>query len=323
MKTSSHAIIGAGLAGLACARRLHAAGQQVEVFEKSRGAGGRLSSRRRLNTTFDLGCQQLNAVTPEFIEQLALWQNQGWVASDDQSTFYGSPRMSGLTRQLSSGLKLHLAKRIVLLHKKATDWWLEDQLGDLYGPYQQVTLALPAAQALPLIKYHSTALSNQLEQVEQSPSWVAYFALPEAVKVTNHTQTNSSAASPLRRWTLLNTKPEQEGELQKWVVEASTQWSKKHLNLTQQVIADKLFALWCNDVALSIPKQPLLLEAHRWLYAFTAKPLNLAYLQDSSLGINLCGDYCSTELVHYSFANQAEAAWLSGDKLGQQLVKLG
>ncbi|HIP78813.1 MAG TPA: FAD-binding protein, partial [Kiloniellaceae bacterium] len=40
------AVIGAGLAGLLCARRLQDAGLHPVVFEKSRGLGGRLATRR-------------------------------------------------------------------------------------------------------------------------------------------------------------------------------------------------------------------------------------------------------------------------------------
>lgn len=314
-----HAIIGAGLAGLACANRLQAAGQPVEIFEKARGAGGRLSSRRRLNTIFDLGCQQLNASTLEFSQQLELWQSKGLVASNDQNSFYGVPRMSGLTRQLSNSLTLHLTKRIVRLHKKPDGWWLEDDTAQQQGPFQQVTLAIPVAQALPLLLEHSLELTQQLEKAAHSPSWVAYFTLPKAIAVAASPKINSATTQPLRRWTLLNDKPAQQGALQKWVVEASTAWTQQHLDLTSAAAADKLFALWCNDAALAIPPQPLLLEAHRWLYAFTAQALNAAYLQDLAQKLNVCGDYCGDLGKNLSY--QAEAAWLSGDQLGKQLTK--
>ncbi|MEO1792084.1 MAG: FAD-dependent oxidoreductase [Cyanobacteria bacterium J06629_19] len=45
------AIIGAGLAGLTCARRLKAAGYQVCVLDKSRGLGGRIATRRVVTGT--------------------------------------------------------------------------------------------------------------------------------------------------------------------------------------------------------------------------------------------------------------------------------
>ena len=40
------AVIGAGMAGIACARTLMQAGHRVTVFEKSKGPSGRLSTRR-------------------------------------------------------------------------------------------------------------------------------------------------------------------------------------------------------------------------------------------------------------------------------------
>lgn len=47
--SSAHiAIVGAGIAVLACARVLADAGHRVTVYEKSRGVGGRMSTRREL-----------------------------------------------------------------------------------------------------------------------------------------------------------------------------------------------------------------------------------------------------------------------------------
>ena len=43
---SNIAIIGAGIAGATCARLLHTAGQVVRVVDKSRGAGGRMATKR-------------------------------------------------------------------------------------------------------------------------------------------------------------------------------------------------------------------------------------------------------------------------------------
>ncbi len=40
------AIIGAGIAGLSAARALNKAGHSVHLFDKSRGSGGRMSSKR-------------------------------------------------------------------------------------------------------------------------------------------------------------------------------------------------------------------------------------------------------------------------------------
>ena len=49
------AIIGAGLSGLVCARSLADDGLRVQVFDKARGPGGRLSTRRAGDWHFDVG----------------------------------------------------------------------------------------------------------------------------------------------------------------------------------------------------------------------------------------------------------------------------
>ena len=59
MSSSTTAIIGAGMAGITAARALIAAGQTVQVFEKSRGSGGRLASKRSEMGRVNLGARQL------------------------------------------------------------------------------------------------------------------------------------------------------------------------------------------------------------------------------------------------------------------------
>jgi predicted NAD/FAD-dependent oxidoreductase len=59
------AIIGAGMAGLACADALKEAGHNVALFDKGRGPGGRMSTRRMETplgeVAFDHGAQYFTA----------------------------------------------------------------------------------------------------------------------------------------------------------------------------------------------------------------------------------------------------------------------
>ncbi|MCL3860331.1 NAD(P)/FAD-dependent oxidoreductase [Actinotalea sp. K2] len=58
-------VVGAGLAGLACARRLHAAGLPVTVLEASDGVGGRVRTDLVDGYRCDRGFQLLNPAYPE------------------------------------------------------------------------------------------------------------------------------------------------------------------------------------------------------------------------------------------------------------------
>jgi hypothetical protein len=55
------AIVGAGIAGLTAGRALAAAGAAVELFDKRRGRGGHVSTRRRENGAFDHGARRFSA----------------------------------------------------------------------------------------------------------------------------------------------------------------------------------------------------------------------------------------------------------------------
>ncbi|MDX1330977.1 MAG: FAD-dependent oxidoreductase, partial [Burkholderiaceae bacterium] len=72
VKAQPHvAIIGAGIAGITCARTLAQAGMRVTVFEKSRGCGGRMSTRRSPFGDFDHGAQYFTMRDPRFEAALA------------------------------------------------------------------------------------------------------------------------------------------------------------------------------------------------------------------------------------------------------------
>jgi renalase len=65
-------VIGAGVAGLACARRLHDAGRSVLILERSRGVGGRCATRRILDgLAVDHGVAFLHGSDEDFLDALA------------------------------------------------------------------------------------------------------------------------------------------------------------------------------------------------------------------------------------------------------------
>ena len=50
-RSAEFAIVGAGIAGLACAQQLQAAGRTVQLFDKGRRPGGRVATRRMFGKT--------------------------------------------------------------------------------------------------------------------------------------------------------------------------------------------------------------------------------------------------------------------------------
>ena len=75
------AVIGAGMAGASASVALHNAGFAVTLFEKSRGASGRMSTRRNDKWQADHGAQYFTAKSPAFKAEVRAWCNKGWAAA--------------------------------------------------------------------------------------------------------------------------------------------------------------------------------------------------------------------------------------------------
>jgi photolyase PhrII len=73
------AVIGAGISGLIAARTLQDYGLDVQLFEKSRGVSGRVSTRRTESFQYDHGAQYFTCRHPIFQLHVDSWIEQGWV----------------------------------------------------------------------------------------------------------------------------------------------------------------------------------------------------------------------------------------------------
>ncbi len=198
----SVAVVGAGLAGLTCARRLAAGGLAVRVFEKSRGLGGRLATRRsRAGWHFDHGAQFVTARGAGFRALLRDLAAAGAVrawrprladrAQRDAAAVWwvGTPGMSALARPLAAGLEVQCETRVTALAPRADGWHLTlttDTAGATgqggataqAGPFDRLVLAIPAAQAAALLgaEARTAKLAAALSAVAVAPCWTALLA---------------------------------------------------------------------------------------------------------------------------------------------------
>ena len=126
------AIIGAGISGLICAQQLQQAGYRVVVVEKSRGLGGRVTTRRLQDTCADRGLSYLIAngeLTTSFVELLKsqdilkLWTDTvhefkadfGLKAVKGVPLYIAPNGMSAIARFLAKDLEIQLSRRVVSL----------------------------------------------------------------------------------------------------------------------------------------------------------------------------------------------------------------
>jgi len=131
------AIVGAGIAGLSCATRLRAGGHLVALFDKGRGPGGRMATRR-VDTplgkvAFDHGAQYVTARHPDFIAAMAAWEDAGVVArwpAAGADAWVGTPGMNAIVKHLAATATVFWNHRVEQLRRTDAGWLLDPAHGD-------------------------------------------------------------------------------------------------------------------------------------------------------------------------------------------------
>jgi renalase len=95
------------------------------------------------------------------------------------------------------------------------------------------------------------------------------------------------------------------------VLHADSAWSREHLEDDAAAVQSALLQRLAGRLSVVLPAATIV-ETHRWRYARVAAPLGEAYLLDRAAAIACCGDWCLDARV--------EAAFMSGDRLGTELV---
>ena len=142
----SVAVIGAGIAGVACAATLRDRGLRVSVFDKSRGIGGRMATRRVPPWQWDHGMQYMVGDDPEF--QRLLQSLPTWANASAEPWYVGKPSQNQLVKDLARGIDLSLQTRVVNVAQNEDNRWVVEAEDSALGlPYDAIAIATPAPQA--------------------------------------------------------------------------------------------------------------------------------------------------------------------------------
>jgi renalase len=134
-------VVGAGIAGLACARELVDAGLPARVVEQAGEVGGRLASVRVNDRTTDVGAAYVTADDPAFQGRLQTWRIDG-LARPWTDTFRGQ-HGSGPVRWAAPGGLRSLAEDLA----RELEVTLNTEVTEL-PEADKVVLAMPGPQAL-------------------------------------------------------------------------------------------------------------------------------------------------------------------------------
>ncbi len=313
MSAGDVVIIGAGMAGLACARALAAAGKAPLVIDKGRGIGGRMATRRVAlaggEVAFDHGAQYFSVRDPGLAALLdALPDAVGdWEIGRPRRV--GRPGMSALPRAMAAGLEVRQGVTVTALRPTPEGWEIITDRAPLHAA--QVVLTVPAPQVAGLLGA-SHPLVAALRGVAIAPCLTLMAAFPP--DAPRPFATRGRDDHPLAWIAQDSTKPGRAAPVTAWVAQASAEWSTAHLEEPPEAIAERMLPMLAEALGTD-PATALHARAHRWRYARVTAPLGAPFLRSADGALWLGGDWC--------LGPRVEAAWQSGTAIAQDLLERG
>ena len=318
------AIIGAGMAGLTAAVRLQQYGQ-VTVFEKSRGVGGRMASRRTDNFRFDHGAQYFTARSESFRNFLAPFIELGIVrpwtprvmtlSREDkpyrrdwfEPHYVAVPGMTALAKAMAENLEVRVDHEVQALKQTPQGWQITFRDAGTAGPFDWVIATAPAPQILTWFPADFSG-SEALREIRYTPtcSLMLGYSSPlplrwDAARVKD---------SPIDWIVQGNSRPGHVGPAT-LVIHSTGKWALQHeaelpgtVSVLLEMALDALPAL-----NLPVPASKTL---HRWRYAELVNASQEPCYLDTGMQLGACGDW--------AIGARVEAAYESACMLAAQLI---
>jgi predicted NAD/FAD-dependent oxidoreductase len=270
-------------------------------------------STRRVETplgtvSFDHGAQYFTARGDGFRAEVARWAAEGlaapWPAAGPEA-WVGIPSMNTPVKALAEGQSIAWSTAVEALSRDGDAWRLKTPEG-LSRPFDSVVLALPAEQAAALLSGWDADLAARAAASRTAPCWTVMAAFGERLPIA----TDTLGEDGVLGWAARNSAKPGRGEPEAWVLQASPDWSRHHLEDPAEAVGQALLAAFAGRIGAPLP-EPMVLQAHRWRYARSSAGSDLA-LWSGAAQLGCCGDWLAGPRI--------ECAWDSGQALAQLMT---
>ena len=324
--TKNLAVIGAGLAGTTIACKMKRK-FDVKIFEKSRGVGGRMSTRKEAPFIFDHGAQFFKIKTTDFknflselfSQQIILpWNfrlayfdgqylNKIKLIKDADKFFVGVPNMNSIIKHLSKNCNVVLNTKIERIVKENDKWNLYDQNEKSYGLYDWVVLSLPAQQSLELIS-DKISFYPLVKKIKMNGCFSLMIGMNkslyldyDAALIENEDiawlSKNNSKPCRVNNCCLL--------------INSSYEYASRNINTSKEEVLKHLINISSRIINYDLFKSTII-KIHQWRYVEAKYSPTDNFFVDHKEKVAVCGDW---------FVNsRVEGAFISANELSKEIM---
>jgi renalase len=315
LKNKKIAIIGAGISGITIAKKL-ADYNEVTIFDKSRGIGGRMATKRWQNYHFDHGAQFFTAKSKEFKALCQQAKNDGiieewncnfaeitadkitrkWQFNQQKPHFVAKPQMNNLCKYLAQDLNILLKKQIQEIDFSSQKWSLKTTENEIFNNFDYLIIAIPSHQAINLIPKNFKYF-DIISNIKMSGCFTLMLGFKEKIK------TEFEAAlvkNSIISWISINSSKPQRPKEFTLIANSSNKWADQNIEQDLETVKKELIINLGKIIALDVEKISYQ-NIHRWRYANAPLIKGEKSLFDNSLKIGICGDWFISGRVENAF----------------------
>jgi renalase len=322
-------VIGAGVAGLRCGRRLRDAGADVLILDRADKVGGRCATRSFDGQPFDYGPLFIHGDDPGFLASVGDTQGahrlEGWPGRVEgkgtpcqpdafapfETRLAFAEGLNVYPQSLAAGLSVKVNTQVASVSAAGGHMRIESAIGEIF-PARDVVLAMALEQSIAFLRddrvralldtFASLPCLTVIAQYAHGtvePAWdICYPEDDDALLLIG----NDSAKRP-------------HGHKVTLVCQAAARWSRERFEAPREEWSVELLARAARRVG-AWAGSPERVHLHRWRYARLDKANELAgpvIFRAGNCRVGLAGDL-------FAPGGGMQAAWLSGDRLAAQFA---
>ena len=295
-------IVGAGLSGSYLANKIKELGLNTLIIEKSKGIGGRFSTKPVGGSIADYGCQYLKPKTKELSELIQSLKNKNLIKKSnilkDDEAFIAPYGMNKIPQYLSLGVSTLLNQKVSSIKKTSNQW--EIRTNSFLLKSKILVLTMPVKQVSELLKVSGLTIPD-LPTADYKSFYTITFQNMDAIG------SKPVLKNDFAPWICNNFLKGLSIDQNTFTVNVNEELSNTLLNIDH----NKKHELIKRHLKESGFKNFSFYNLHYWKYAFTEGQNNITNYFNEDNMLALCGDSFSV--------GQANGAVVSAQKTFEKI----
>ena len=295
------AIIGAGFSGCNLYNNLKEKYENITIFEKSRGVGGRLSTKYIEDKFIDHGTSSLIPITDDLkFFCLDLVKNNVLKAKYDE--FIPKNGINSICKFLIDEKDLLVNTKIIKAQNSNNKWFLEDENHKVYENFDLLFITIPAPQILEMQIELPTPFKEKISNIKYDSIFSLILYSNENIKLNENKIYENVDVNNI----INNSKKYLYKDFTSYVIHST----KEFANCLNHKNKDEIYELFLENFEEELQDElkNFTTIAHFWKYANAKNSLDMPYFLNKEKNLGICGDYFNH--------NNIEAALSSSELLG-------